>query len=343
MTNDPMTSEKLAVNLRTYILKAMMDRNSKQVTYPSQLGIFLGLTGAGLVVSVILGAIIWVMMAGSAIPSKAEEMLQPKYYNVNMVLQGVSTFFLFFMPAYLFAKICYKRPNDFLGFNKQLNIKQVLLVVGILMLTFPLSGALGELNKILPIPASWAIKFKAMEASREAQEAALININTLPKYIMSLFMIAVLPAIFEETFFRAGMQNLFVRWFKSPVTAIIVTGIIFSLIHLSFYGFFVRFGLGVILGLLFFYSGNIWLPILFHLLFNGVQVTMLYILNRQNNPKAIKDIETAFPLWAGAIALLVIVYLFKRFRDISSLQKASFVEEEEAPVDDFEAWVSDKQ
>lgn len=321
----------------------MMDRNSKQLSYPSQFGIFMGLTGAGLVVSVILGAIIWIMMAGSTIPSKAEDMLQPKYYNVNMVLQGVSTFFLFFIPAYLFAKICYRKPNEFLGFNKRFNLTQVLLVIGILLLTFPLSGALGELNKTLPIPASWAIKFKAMEASREAQEAALININTLPKYIISLFMIAVLPAIFEETFFRAGMQNLFVRWFKNPVIAIIVTGIIFSIIHLSFYGFFVRLGLGVILGLLFLYSGNLWLPIIFHFLFNGVQVTMLYIFNRQNHPKEIKDIETAFPLWAGAIALVAIIYLFKRFKEISLQQKARVVEEDTVPVDDFEAWVSDKQ
>ncbi len=319
----------------------MMDRNSKQVSYPSQFGIFLGLTGAGLVVSVILGAIIWIMMAGSTIPSKAEDMLQPKYYNVNMVLQGVSTFFLFFVPAYLFAKFCYKRPNVFLGFNKRFNGQQVLLVIGILLLTFPLSGALGELNKILPIPASWAIKFKAMETAREAQEAALININTLPKYIMSLFMIAVLPAIFEETFFRAGMQNLFGRWFKNSVLAISVTGIIFSLIHLSFYGFLVRFGLGVILGFIFLYSGNLWLPILFHFLFNGIQVTMLYILNSQNHTKQIKDIETAFPLWAGAIALIALIYLFIKFRQVSVVQKARYVDED-VPVDDFEAWVTDK-
>ena len=240
----------------------MIDKNAKNISYPSQLAILLGLTGSGLVVSVIIGIMIWMMMVGGSPPSKALEMLHPKYYNVNMVLQGVSTFFIFFLPAYLFAIICYRKPYRFLGFNLRINYKQLLLIIGILLLTFPLSGALAEINKILPIPHTWALKFKAMEAAREVQEAALININSFPKYIMSLFMIALLPAIFEEVFFRAGMQNVFTRWFKGPWPAIILTSIIFSIIHLSFYGFIVRFGLGVILGFIFYYSSNLWLPVI---------------------------------------------------------------------------------
>ncbi len=263
-------------------------------------------------------------------------MLQVKYYNVNMILQGVSTLFLFFMPAYFFAVICYRKPYRFLGFNVHINYKQILLVIGILMLTFPISGALAEINKILPIPQSWELKFKAMELAREAQEAALININSLPKYIISLFMIALLPAIFEEVFFRAAMQNFFTRWFKGPWPAIILTSIIFSLIHLSFYGFIVRFGLGVILGFIFYYSGNLWLPILFHFLFNGIQVTALYFMNLSGK-KEIKDLETNFPLWAGAISLVILIYLFKMYKQTSILEQAKYVEEE-TPEDDFYNW-----
>ncbi len=314
----------------------MIDKNTKNINYPSQLAILLGLTAGGLIVSVIIGTIIWLMMVGGTPPSKAEEMLQPKYYNVNMILQGVSTLFLFFIPAYFFAVICYRKPYRFLGFNVHINYKQILLVIGILMLTFPISGALAEINKILPIPQSWELKFKAMELAREAQEAALININSLPKYIISLFMIALLPAIFEEVFFRAAMQNFFTRWFKGPWPAIILTSIIFSLIHLSFYGFIVRFGLGVILGFIFYYSGNLWLPILFHFLFNGIQVTALYFMNLSGK-KEIKDLETNFPLWAGVISLVILIYLFKMYKQTSILEQAKYVEEE-TPEDDFYNW-----
>ncbi|MDB5200003.1 MAG: family intrarane metalloprotease [Chitinophagaceae bacterium] len=315
----------------------ILEHNSKNVKYPSQLAILLGLTGGGLVIGSLATFAIWTMMTGESFPLKAEDILQPKYYKVNMVLQAVSTFLIFFVPVHFFAAICYRKPFTYLGFNFRVNYKQVLLLIGILILTFPLSGALAELNKIIPISESWAAKFKAMELAREAQEAALININSFSRYIISLIVIALLPAIFEETFFRGGLQNLLTRWFKGPWVAIIFTGIIFSIIHLSFYGFLVRFALGVVLGFIFYYSGSLWLNILFHFLFNGIQVTALYIMT-MNGVKN-KNIEENFPLWAGAIALLLLLYLFKLFKQTSALKQSQYVEEI-TPDDEFQNWTA---
>ncbi len=314
----------------------MTDRNAKNLNHPSQLAVLIGLTVAGLVASVIVSVLIWLMMEGTFIPSKAEEILQPKFYNVNMVIQAVSTLFLFFVPAYLFAAICYKKPVAFLGLNLHVNYRQVLLVIGILILTFPLSGALGELNQVLPIPQSWAAKFKSLELSRQAQEAALIQINTLPKYIMSLFMIALLPAVFEEIYFRATMQNLFTRWFNGPWAAILITSVIFSAIHLSYYGFIVRFGLGVILGLVFYYSKSLWLSVLIHFLFNGIQVTVLYVMSL-NGVKQPKDIEQNFPIWMGIFALLLLTYLFTMLKKTSEIELAKYPEEEIVD-NEFQNW-----
>ncbi|HEV8079319.1 MAG TPA: CPBP family intramembrane glutamic endopeptidase [Chitinophagaceae bacterium] len=315
----------------------VFEHNSKNVKYPTQLAIFLALTGGGLIIGSLASVAIWSMMTGETFPLKPEDILQPKYYQVNMVLQAVSTFLIFFVPAHFFAAICYRKPFTYLGFNFRFDYKQVLLLVGILILTFPLSGALATLNKIIPISEAWAAKFKAMELAREAQEAALININSFPRYIISLFVIALLPAIFEETFFRGGLQNLFTRWFKGPWVAIILTAIIFSLIHLSFYGFLVRFALGVVLGFIFYYSGRLWLSILFHFLFNGIQVTALYIMTI--NGLKNKNIEENFPLWAGAIALLLLLYLFKLYKQASTIQQSKYVEEI-TPDDEFHKWTA---
>lgn len=311
--------------------------NSKNVSYPSQLAIFLGLTAGGLVIGSLATFAIWAMMTGEAFPLKAEDILQPKYYTVNMVLQVVSTFFIFFVPIHFFALICYRKPFTYLGFNFRFNYKQVLLLIGILILTFPLSGGLGTLNKILPIPGYWAAKFKAMELAREAQEAVLININSFSRYIISLIVIGLLPAVFEETFFRGGLQNFLSRWFKGPWAAIIITSIIFSLIHLSYYGFLVRFALGMVLGFIFYYSGSLWLSILFHFLFNGIQVTMLYVmtLNGVKN----KNIEENFPLWAGAIALALLLYLFNLYKRTSAIQQSKYVEEITLD-DEFHNWTA---
>lgn len=315
----------------------MIEPNSKNVKYPKQLAIFLGLTGGGFGIGALATYAIWLTMTGELFPLKPEDIFQPKYYKVIMVMQTVSTFFMFFVPAYFFALICYRIPLTYLGFNFRFNYKQVLLVIGILILSFPLSGALATLNNMLPISEYWAAKFKAMELSREAREAALININSFSRYIISLVMIACLPAIFEEIFFRGAMQNFFTRWFKAPWAAIILTSIIFSLIHVSFYGFLVRFVLGVALGFIFYYSGSLWLNILFHFLYNGVQVTALYLMT-MNGVKN-KNVEDNFPLWIGAIALLLLLYLFKLYTQTSAIQQLKHVEKI-SPDDEFHNWTA---
>ena len=317
----------------------VVDRNSKNISYPAQLGILLGFVGVGLIIGAIVSAIIWKAMTGQSIFSMATDMLKPQYYNAIMVIQAVSTFFMFFLPVYFLALIAYRRQAKFMGFNTNVNYRQFLIVIGILILTFPLSAALAELNNIIPIPKDWATKFKAMEEARALQEAALININSFPKYLISLVVIGLLPGLFEEVCFRAGLQNIFTRWFKGPWVAIILTSIIFSVIHMSYYGFLVRFGLGVILGLVFYYSGNLWLSVLFHFLYNGLQVTVLYAVSLSGKKTPPKDIETNFPLWAGIIALFLIIYLFSKFKEYSLLQKAKVIEDD-FPDDDFHNWAT---
>jgi hypothetical protein len=92
--------------------------------------------------------------------------------------------------------------------------------------------------------------------------------------------------------------------------------------------------LGAILGFVFYYSENIWLSALFHFLYNGLQVTALYVYNLHGT-KDQKDIEENFPLWVGVVALVLIIYLFIQFRKISLLQKAK-VRDVDFPEDDFD-------
>lgn len=316
----------------------MIDRNSRNFSFTSQLGILLALIGAGVVIGAIVSFAVWLVMTGRGIATMETDILDPKYYSAIMSMQAISTFLMFFLPVYIFALICYRSPSRFIGFDTRTNYRQVLILLAIVVLTFPLSGALAEITKMIPIPHSWQIYFKAKEAARAAQEKALININTFPKYIVSMIIIALLPAIFEEVCFRGGIQNILTRWFKGPWIAVIITSIIFSAVHISYYGFFVRFALGLFLGLIFYYSGSIWLSILFHFLYNGVQVTALYAATGSVTKNS-NDIEGSFPLWAGVVSLILIIYAFIKFRQISILQQQTVVLPEDDP-NDFHNWIT---
>lgn len=319
----------------------MNDRNSRNFSYPSQMGILLGLIGAGVILGAMVSFLIWLVMTGRGITIMENDILNPKYYSAIMWMQAVSTFMMFFLPVYLFALICYRDPTKFMGFNTRFNYKQVIMVLVILVFTFPLSGALAEMTKVIPIPHSWQIYFKAKEAERALQEKALIHINTFPKYLTSMIIIGLLPALFEEVCFRAGIQNILTRWFNGPWIAILLTSIIFSAVHISYYGFFVRFSLGFFLGLIFYYSGSLWLNILFHFLYNGVQVTALYLATTSSGNVAdhSKDIEESFPLWAGVIALVIVIFALIRFRELSLAEQKKYVMPKEDP-DDFHNWIA---
>ena len=313
--------------------------NSIKFSFPRQLGILLMLIGGGIIAGALVSVGVWTMMTGKPVTNLQTDMSDPKFYHAVIMLQAISTFFIFFLPSWIFAIVCYRKPAHFTGLQTRFNIKQIVWVILILALTFPLSGALSELARVMPLPKDWKVKFDAMETAREAQEAMLIKIDSLSKYILSIVVIGILPAIFEEILFRGVIQNVLTKWFKGPWAAILITAFIFSIIHMSFYGFFVRFALGIILGLVFYYSGSLWLAIIFHFLYNGLQVTALYIFNMSANPN-VKDIEGNFPLWAGIVALGLLIYALKKFRDLSWKEQEVFEYKEVEDPDNFHDWIA---
>jgi hypothetical protein len=52
-----------------------------------------------------------------------------------------------------------------------------------------------------------------------------------------------------------------------------------------------------------------------------------------------KNIEENFPLWAGAVALILLVFLFKKFKE-SSARKRSQYTDEITPEDEFHNWTA---
>ena len=150
---------------------------------------------------------------------------------------------------------------------------------------------------------------------------------------------AFCQAIFEEVCFRAWLQNVLARWFKGPWVAIILTAIIFSAIHISYYGFFVALLWVLYWGLCFIIAEVYGFQILFHFLYNGLQVTALYIFNQcpgQNNQKILKKIFLYGPV---LIALVLLFTAFTKFQEISLAEQQKY-DARRLTRDDFHNWVT---
>ena len=303
------------------------------VSYTSGFLILLGSLGVGLFIGSLAAAGIWTAMTGQSVFTMAKDMLNPKYADAMRVMQLVSTLAIFFLPAWVAAKFMSKKPFRFLGFNAYFSLKQVGIAILIMLAALPLVGALSEVNKMIPISPAWTAKFKAMEDSYEEQVKVLSHISGISEYIISLLVMAIAPAIFEETLFRGGLQNFLQRITKNPWLSIGITSVVFSAIHLSFYGFVPRLGLGIILGLLFYYSESLWLPIIAHCFNNSLVVTQIYYLTSKGKP--IDDaMNESSPIWWGAIALVIIVFLFRIYKKNAVADLAAKKPKEDVALED---------
>ena len=76
--------------------------------------------------------------------------------------------------------------------------------------------------------------------------------------------------------FRGVLQKIFIRWFNNAHAGIWITAIVFSAIHLQFFGFFPRLLLGLMFGYIFLWTKSLWLPIVGHFINNGSIVIASY-------------------------------------------------------------------
>lgn len=282
------------------------------VGYGSQFALLIGIFGVSLVLSSFLMGFIAAEVLNKPLLRAGSELLKPENANLARVLNTVATFISFFIPAWIVAKISNTNPLNSLGFNKQLSNKQIGIVVLITIAALFLSGSLAELNEKIPMPATFIKKARALEELYKNAMLSMATMNNVGDYLLSLLVIALAPAIFEEVFFRGALQNILIGWTKHVWLGIILTSIVFSAVHGSYFGFLPRVGLGIVLGLVYFNSKNIWLNITMHFLNNAIIVTQMYYLTRMG--KSIdKAMDETMPIWFGIFAIIGLVIFFKLF------------------------------
>lgn len=123
-------------------------------------------------------------------------------------------------------------------------------------------------------------------------------------------MIAVIPAIGEELLFRGLMQRHLAESFRNVHIAIVVTAVIFSLVHMQIYSFLPRFFLGIVLGYMLVIGRSIWYPIIAHFINNAVGVIFYYLANQQKADETLEEIGTSESMPMLALISLVAVVGF---------------------------------
>lgn len=278
--------------------------------------ILLGLTFACafvLQLVVVLGILIGTGDINSLVNSGGS--IYPEDTMMLYLLLGISSIATFLLPA-LFLQIIEKRQVDYIPKESAHLGKYLVLSLLFLLACNPAMELVSRWNMEMTLPES----FQGMEAWMRGKEdemaeltEKLVMVESLEYLLLNLFVMAVIPAIVEEFYFRGALQKIFIRLFNNVHVAIWVTAIIFSAIHVQFYGFFPRMLLGLIFGYAFLWSRNIWVPVFAHFLNNASVTLIAYFYAREG--KTYYDLQNSnpysLPFYIGSIILSIgIAYYF---------------------------------
>ena len=167
---------------------------------------------------------------------------------------------------------------------------------------------------------------KNKEATLTQLTQMFLNVDTVGGLIVNLLLMALLPALAEELTFRGILQRLIGKKQEDkgivPHMAIWVTAIVFSAIHMQFYGFIPRMLMGALFGYMMVWSGTIWIPMLMHFVNNAAAVILYYISNHAGwDMDKVDAIGTNNTLWLGIVSIvltIVGIYMFRRSTTIRS-------------------------
>jgi len=295
-------------------MAALSDKN---ISYSAGFFILIAMAVGGMMVGGILSFSVVMAMSGESLSSVSDIMGNAAYYREMQIMQSISAIFGFLIPTIFTANMLSKKPFELTGFSGRISGRLILLTVLIIACGLALSGSLGYLSYQLPFPAEWKAVFQKMEESYGKLAVGLINLDSPFELAISIVVLALVPAVSEEAFFRGGLQNFLFRSTNRFWLSVIITSLIFSAIHFSVYGFLSRVVLGIVLGLLFQYSGRLWLPIIAHFINNATAVIVMYI--QKSNGRSLTEIMSDREgSYIGFLTIPVIVFLFMKFKSASS-------------------------
>lgn len=164
------------------------------------------------------------------------------------------------LPILIFMLVSKEKPLAFLEFHR-IKPGSVLMIVLFTFLSMPLVMLLNLFSQFW-VDNEVTLMIESM------------NVARMPFGLLYL-SIAIIAPIFEETACRGAFYRSY-RKSGSAFKAMILSAIIFALVHMNFNQAAYAFAIGILAVLLVEATGSLWSSILYHGLINGSQVVLMY-------------------------------------------------------------------
>lgn len=227
------------------------------------------------------------------------------FLRISVFAQSIMVFLL---PACLCTFLFQVKFKEYLCINKAINPRILLLSLILIFTIQPFISFTAYYNDMLKLPESLSGVEQQMrlmeETAKQTMEKLLIT-DSLSVLILNILVIAVVAGITEEFFFRGAMQQMIKKICVNKHIAVWITAIIFSAIHFQFYGFVPRMLLGALLGYLFVWSGNLWIPIIIHTVNNAMSVLVFHFYYGTPAYETAETLGTKDTWWLTLVSIVV--------------------------------------
>ncbi len=202
--------------------------------------------------------------------------------GVPALIFNASNNLLFFLnallvsiPAFLIPAVVFRRVNKF-PFFKAPKFWQIVLAAVIGIGCVNMNQSLTYFNA--------AVFYNIDVASNSTSAETVTDLSVLNLF----FSLAIIPPIAEEFLMRGTLLESWRRY--SPVGAMIITSLLFALLHAAPSAFIVYFAIGMLLALVYIITRNAWLTVIIHFVNNlssVIAALFLKYLSADPSPEAV--------------------------------------------------------
>ena len=209
------------------------------------------------------------------------------YYLLHLIVEG-----LFAIAAILVAKIKNKNIIDATGMRNKINgpiVGWCFLVAVISLLGF------GSLTNVF-------IAF--LEHFGFSTDGGNIEINNFGQYVGMLLSSCAMAGLAEELLFRGVIQSGFKKW--GIKVSVGFSALIFMLMHGSALQTIHQMIIGIIIGYVYFKTGNLWIGVMIHFFNNFIPVTEVFLLTVLSTPETSGEVVAETVAGASGLGTLLI-------------------------------------
>ena len=183
-------------------------------------------------------------------------------YSMGMVTNLLVSELILAVPAFLAVLTSREKPNRVLGFHK-LKVSSVFMIILYTFLMGPLTTLLNAISMLFVDNAVVSISGEVLN---------------LP-FLLTFFLMAVFGPVCEELCFRGVVYRGYLKS-GNVVGAVLLSSLLFGLMHMNFNQAPYAFAIGVSMAVLVEATGSLWSSILMHVVFNAQSVLAMYFYQR---------------------------------------------------------------